>query len=322
MTAQFDDKDEIEHRRRARLNKMQEVVPGLWLGSQEAFFDADLLERNEISHIITVMSTYVDEVGDRVPCPSTEPHLFSQGEMMRLVIPVEDSPTENLLQYFPRSTEFIMAALCTSGKVLVHCLAGVSRSPAVVAAFLMEAYGLSPQQAINKIRESRPLVRPIVGFWDQLQVYEACHYQPSNQPVYLHWKLRAQCETEIELPKNTSLSRGPKVLAKIPLRIPYVITEIPQVSCASCMKVLAPQSSLLSNDEFGTDDYYLSQPMDWMSPEFDNREHDGYLACTQCEALVGEYHWNGKRDMSGRWVTPAFVLHRNAVSTRGEGQRN
>ena len=24
---------------------MQEVLPGLWLGSQEAFFDADLLER-------------------------------------------------------------------------------------------------------------------------------------------------------------------------------------------------------------------------------------------------------------------------------------
>jgi hypothetical protein len=92
-------------------------------------------------------------------------------------------------------------------------------------------------------------------------VYEACHYQSSNQPVYLHWKLRAQCETEIELPENNSLWHGPKVLAEIPLNIPYVVTEVTQIYCASCMKVLAPRSSLLLNEEFGTDDYYLSQPM-------------------------------------------------------------
>ena len=81
MTSQFNDKDGIECRRKARLNKMQEIVPGLWLGSQEAFLDADLLERNEISHVVTVMSTFVDEAGDRVPCPSTEPYRYAQGEM-------------------------------------------------------------------------------------------------------------------------------------------------------------------------------------------------------------------------------------------------
>jgi hypothetical protein len=69
--------------------------------------------------------------------------------------------------------------------------------------------------------------------------------------------------------------------------------------------------------KLGTDDYYLSQPMDWMSPEFANREHDGYLSCTQCETLVGEYNWNGpKRDVGGQCITPASVLYRNVVSIR------
>jgi dual specificity phosphatase 12 len=317
MTVQFDDKEGIESLRRHRLSRAQEVIPGLWLGSQEALFDVDLLERNEISHIITVMSTYVDEAGERVPCRSSKPHEFSQGKMIRLIIPVEDSGTENLLQHFPRSTEFITSALQDGGKVLVHCQAGASRSPTVVAAYLMEIYRASPAEAVAKIRESRRLIQPIRGFWDQLQVYEACRYRPSNQPVYLHWKLRAECETEIELPQDASISRGPKPFAKIPLSIPYVVTEIkseiPQMYCTSCMKALAPQSSLLSK----IDDCYLAQPMDWMSPEFDNREHDGHLSCTQCETLVGEYNWNGKRDASGQWIAPAFVLYRNLVSTRG-----
>jgi dual specificity phosphatase 12 len=66
-------------------------------------------------------------------------------------IPVEDSPTEDLLlEHFPRSTEFITSALSAGGKVLVHCQAGVSRSPTVVATYLMEVYGLSPGQAAAK----------------------------------------------------------------------------------------------------------------------------------------------------------------------------
>ena len=80
-------------------------------------------------------------------------------------------------------------------------------------------------------------------------------------------------------------------------------------------QILAPQSSLLSNNDLETDDYYLAQPMDWMSPELDNREHEGSLACTGCEALVGEYNWNGKQNAGGQWIIPAFVLYRNAVST-------
>jgi dual specificity phosphatase 12 len=216
MTVQFDDKEGIEYLRKHRLSKAQEVVPGLWLGSEEAFFDADLLQRNEISHIITVMPTDVDEAGDRVPCPSSKPHQFSQGKTIRLIVPLEDYPTENLLQHFLRSTQFIISALRTRGKILVHCQAGASRSPTVVAAYLMEVYGLSPGQAVAKICESRPLARPIRGFWDQLQVYEACRFRPSNQPVYLHWMLQAECETEIELPQDASVSRGPNLWRKFP----------------------------------------------------------------------------------------------------------
>lgn len=313
MSISFDDHIAIERLRKTRREKMQEIIPRLWLGSQEALFDDDLLERHDISHIVTVMPTFINEQGVTSTQLASEVHQFCDSGIFRLIIPVEDSSTENLLQYFPRATEFILAALCNGGHVLVHCLAGASRSPTVVAAFLMEVFRLSPTQAIEKIRLSRPLIRPILGFFDQLQVYEACEYRPSNQPIYIHWKLRAQCETEIERPRNTAVLPHAKILAKIPNPIPYVVIETPRLTCASCNKDLAPQAFVLPRTAGVIDDYFLAQPIDWMSPEFDNREHEGSLACTRCENVVGEYNWNGRRNMIGDWVSPAFVLYRKMV---------
>lgn len=256
------------------------------------------------------MRTFTDETGTRITEDSSIIHQFCDDGISRLIIPVDDLPTENILQHFPRSTKFIRDAFFKDENVLVHCLAGASRSPTIAAAFLMGLYLISPSEAIAKIRDSRPLVCPIRGFIDQLHVYEACQCRPSNQPVCLHWQLRALCETQMEGPHEATLRSGETGLAKIPCHIPYVKTEEPRLVCATCNKILAPKTSLLSDDQ---DNYYLSQPIDWMSAEFDNREHEGDLACTKCEILVGEYNWNGKRSTNGIWITPAFALHKNVV---------
>lgn len=50
-------------------------------------------------------------------------------------IPIEDSEYEDLLIHFPQACRFIESALDQGGRVLVHCVMGISRSVAVVAAF-------------------------------------------------------------------------------------------------------------------------------------------------------------------------------------------
>ena len=52
-----------------------------------------------------------------------------------LCIPVQDSEFENLLVHLPIACRFIQDALDAGGKVLVHCVMGISRSATVICAY-------------------------------------------------------------------------------------------------------------------------------------------------------------------------------------------
>uniref|UniRef100_A0A8C7Y4E2 Dual specificity phosphatase 19b n=1 Tax=Oryzias sinensis TaxID=183150 RepID=A0A8C7Y4E2_9TELE len=58
------------------------------------------------------------------------------------------------------------------GVVLVHCNAGVSRSPSVVIGYLMIREGLSFDDAFSQVKQARPSSRPNSGFYQQLQNFE------------------------------------------------------------------------------------------------------------------------------------------------------
>jgi atypical dual specificity phosphatase len=56
-----------------------------------------------------------------------------------------------------------------NGKILVHCSAGISRSPMVVAAYLMKRKGMALKAALAQIIRVRPQVSPNAGFLQQLK---------------------------------------------------------------------------------------------------------------------------------------------------------
>lgn len=59
-------------------------------------------------------------------------------------------------------------AASTPGAVLVHCVAGVSRSASVVAAYLVAHHGLSLADAMARVKRARPVAHPNAGFWRAL----------------------------------------------------------------------------------------------------------------------------------------------------------
>jgi len=83
-------------------------------------------------------------------------------------IPMDDSPSQDLLSNLPEALNFIHSELEQGHTVLVHCAAGISRSASVVIAYLMMTRGMTLAEAYQYVKSRRPIVEPNPGFIQQL----------------------------------------------------------------------------------------------------------------------------------------------------------
>lgn len=148
----------------------------LFIGGLQAVDRPDLLDEHGITHILSVL--------EYDHCDYEE-----YAKYTRLWISAEDHPSQNLLQHFESSNAFIEQALAGSGRVLVHCAMGVSRSATLVCAFLMYRRKITYLGAVRELHEARSLCAPNVGFVEQLEVYERMLKAPEDQmqAIYLAW---------------------------------------------------------------------------------------------------------------------------------------
>uniref|UniRef100_A0A8C8E054 Serine/threonine/tyrosine interacting protein n=1 Tax=Oryzias sinensis TaxID=183150 RepID=A0A8C8E054_9TELE len=152
---------------------MQEILPGLFLGPYSAAMKSKLpiLETHGITHIVCVRQ----DIEANFIKPNF-PHTFRY-----LVLDIADNPVENIIRYFPMTKEFIDSCLAAEGKVLVHGNAGISRSAALVIAYLMETFGIKYRDAFTHVQERRFCINPNVGFVHQLQVKPGSEPTPSSK---------------------------------------------------------------------------------------------------------------------------------------------
>ena len=93
-------------------------------------------------------------------------HLTPQTHLM---LEMQDSETQNLEVITRLTTPFLRKAHDEGEKVLVHCSAGISRSVAVVLAYLLEYSDMDLVDAYEYVQQRRPVACPNRGFMQQLK---------------------------------------------------------------------------------------------------------------------------------------------------------
>ena len=131
-----------------------EILPGMWLGNSKAAADSKWLDQKNITVVFNV----------------TKDLPFSPIIKKQYRVPVDDNlqPGEirNMTLWSQEAVYRILEEHVKNRQnVLVHCAAGMQRSAALVAMYLIATKRMDPQQSITFIQGVRPIAfRPSPNF--------------------------------------------------------------------------------------------------------------------------------------------------------------
>ncbi|XP_039994326.1 uncharacterized protein LOC120796061 isoform X2 [Xiphias gladius] len=139
--------EEVLHSAPRSCRHGDEVWPNLYLGDMAVAQNRKTLHKLGITHVLNAAHSKQGSIGDQS---------FYGNTCVYFGIPAEDSDHFDLSQYFKPAADFIHKALKSKdGKVLVHCIMGMSRSATLVLAYLMLRQHLSVRDALRHVVQKR-----------------------------------------------------------------------------------------------------------------------------------------------------------------------
>ena len=128
----------------------------MFVGAVDVIHDINLLENHKVTHILNVTTMAMVDFPDRF--------IYKH-------VSITDLPETNIVASFDECFLFIDSARQSEGCVLVHCMAGVSRSATIVIAYLMKSEGMTFRAAFDHVKQRRPCICPNEGFQRQLKEF-------------------------------------------------------------------------------------------------------------------------------------------------------
>ncbi|XP_051275883.1 dual specificity protein phosphatase 16 [Dicentrarchus labrax] len=197
------------------------ILPHLYLGCQRDVLNKDLMQQNDIGYVLNASNT----------CP--KPDFIPESHFLR--VPVNDSFCEKILPWLDRSVEFIEKAKASNARVLVHCLAGISRSATIAIAYIMKRMDMSLDEAYRFVKEKRPTISPNFNFLGQLLDFEKKIKSPLGTETRLKSLPHQEPGTEVparpedmEPLASQEAPGGPNLALLEPLTLPCVLADAPE----------------------------------------------------------------------------------------------
>ena len=145
----------------AQFYPAKQIIKNLWIGSEGDSASPAFFKKHNIRLVVNATAS--------IP-------MLASPDVRSYRIPVDDAPDENetMLRHFPTVVLLIDEVLSHGQGVLVHCRAGMQRSAAVVAAYLMWKRGLTADQAFEYINKRKAeTFWPVPTFEVALRAWES-----------------------------------------------------------------------------------------------------------------------------------------------------
>ncbi|CAD8196374.1 unnamed protein product [Paramecium pentaurelia] len=139
----------------------------IYVGGYEGAKDLETLKRLKIRAVLTASQETAVQYSDLIV-------------QFHHVIQAHDKDDYNILQFADQTFDFIERHRKHTN-ILVHCFLGISRSPTIVAAYLMRKNNMNMEKALWKLKSKRRQVNPNSGFLKQLLNYEKLLQQQQQQ---------------------------------------------------------------------------------------------------------------------------------------------
>jgi dual specificity MAP kinase phosphatase len=139
-------------------DKLDEIVPGLFLGSEIDSNNINSLTKHNIRYILNVAEEACNRIMDR----------NITYKKLDLIDTSEQIITNDILN---ETFDFIDNSL-KEGNVLVHCVAGISRSPTIIIAYLMRKNKWTFMKSYHQVALQRSKISPQFNFIGTLMNYE------------------------------------------------------------------------------------------------------------------------------------------------------
>jgi protein tyrosine phosphatase len=142
-------------------NNADEIIPGVWLGNAHASMDETFLKNAKIEVVFN--------------CTKDLP--FHQSIRRRYRVPVDDNLKPEEIRNMELWSYEIVLKMYHEYKerrpIFVHCAAGMQRSPAAIAMFLIATQGMTSEQAKAFIKQRRPIAfYPSANFGESIKGFE------------------------------------------------------------------------------------------------------------------------------------------------------
>eukprot|EP01125_Pyxidicula_operculata_P018647 TRINITY_DN663_c0_g1_i4.p1 TRINITY_DN663_c0_g1~~TRINITY_DN663_c0_g1_i4.p1 ORF type:complete len:302 (+),score=45.52 TRINITY_DN663_c0_g1_i4:2-907(+) len=295
------------------------IFPYLYLCSHKETRDKDKLLDMHITHIVAL--------GENLVSAFAKAQNKKKGlDFEYLVLDVNDSDEENVIQYFDKVHDFIQEGK-NHGYILVHCPTGDSRAAVMCAAYLIKFRKLSVEDACGLIQDIRPTANFRPGFMKQLNDYYNQLMGPVEPPP----------TPEVEQPQETtsvpeSSTQNVEVQQNEVTTPSDTVENSPVIgddstineenadqnekqsfTCYKCRTPIFTSDNLAEHTpgkgqtafkwtkrgaetgQVACSSYFLDE-MEWMG---NCSDVSGKLFCPKCNARIGSWDWSGSQCSCG-----------------------